>query len=325
MQQKTKCVVTHKKTKFWEFDGNGQASEINEQQSQDSQNLVWIQLTVTSAKQYFKKYADIPPTVAEILTTKNPRPKTIVLHDSLIGIFRGVNFNKGCAPEDMISVRIWLHQNKIITIQRHKSVTLNEVEHALKMGAGPKNSAEFLQYFLEIISDKSTESIAKPGDRLDALENSLDGKLTKEDHSALNDMQKRIILLRRYLIPQREAIARIPIDRISWLHDFSALQLREIIDTNLRMIEDLDAERDRSRVIADSIFSKAQESINQKMYLLSIIAVIFMPLGFIAGVFGMNLGGIPGLNYKFGFMIVCVTMFVLFLLQLIWLKFKRWI
>lgn len=315
----------HKITKYWQLDGNGQATEITEVEASDTQSLVWIQLSVTTARRYFKKNTIATPELDKILTEKNPRPRTMLLNDSLIGIFRGINFNKGCAPEDMISIRLWLHENKIITIQRYKSKTLKEIQEALAAGAGPKSTCEFLEFFLESISVNSSEAIAKLGDRLDILEDTPRRKIAKSEEDVLGDMQRRIILLRRYLIPQREAIARIPIDKLSWLHDFSALQLRALIDTNMRMIEDLDAERDRARVITDSIFSKGQESINQKMYLLSIIAVIFMPLGFIAGVFGMNLGGLPGLEYKHGFLIVCLLMVVLFVIQLVYLRFKRWI
>jgi zinc transporter len=313
-----------KGAKFWELDGTGCGTEVTEEHAKASKSLIWMQLTTTAAKKIFNA-TDTPTTIREILTKKDPRPRTIALQDSLIGIYRGINFNKGESPENMISIRIWLHKNKIITIQRKKSATLNEIEQAFKQGIGPKDSAEFLQEFLEIISDKSTETLSKLGDKLDALEQKLNSGSAKVEQNSINDMQRRIILLRRYLIPQREAIARIPIGKISWLSSFGLLQLQEISNTNLRMIEDLDAERDRARIISEGISNKAQESINQKMYLLSIVAVIFMPLGFLAGVFGMNLGGIPGLDYKFGFTIVCILMFALFLIQIVFLKYKRWI
>ncbi|MDF1796384.1 MAG: CorA family divalent cation transporter [Coxiellaceae bacterium] len=325
MNNKQACKAEHNKIKCLEFDGKGGAREVGVDVFDSSDKLVWLQLTATSAKRYFKQKTDIPPIISEILTAKATRPRTIAIDDSLIAIFRGINFNRGCSPENMISVRMWLHGNRIITIQRHKSVTIKELEHALAVNVGPCNTTEFLIAFLDIISDKSAEAIAKLGLQLDALENQLEEKLSPTLQYSLNEMQRQIIMLRRYLIPQREAITRIPVNKISWLDNVNSMELREIADTNLRLVEDLDAERDRSRVIYEGIVSKTQAGINQKMYLLSIVAVVFMPLGFLAGVFGMNLGGLPGLNYKHGFMIVSLIMLALFGLQLVYLKIKKWI
>lgn len=93
------------------------------------------------------------------------------------------------------------------------------------------------------------------------------------------------------------------------------MELREIEGTNLRLVKDLDAERDRGRAIYEGIVSKTQACINQKMYLLSIVA----------GVFGMNLGGIPGVEYRHWFMIVCLIMVLLFSMKIAYLKIMKWI
>lgn len=311
--------------KFFELNGQGGAHVISEDEANKSTKIIWVQLTVNAAKSYFKQLGNVPSMISSMLTAKATRPRTMVYCNSLVGFFRGVNMNKGSAPEDMITIRLWLHENRIITIQRTKSVTLEDLERLFVADAGPKNTAEFLGDFLTIITSKTSEATAKLGDTLDEFESSLADRYGASDHESLNDMQRRVILLRRYLIPQRDAIAHIPVNKISWLNSENTPELREITDTNQRIIEDLDAERDRCRAIYDALVFKAQDAINQKMYLLSIIAVIFMPLSFVAGAFGMNVGGIPGLTYKHGFLIVCSAMVLVLIFQVIILKMKKWL
>lgn len=304
---------------------DGSVIVLSENDFSTYNGLVWIRLNLNTAHTFLKKMGTIPALVKAILLAKETRPRTLAYDNTLIATFRGVNLNPGSVPEDMVSVRVWMKENLIITVHNRPLASISDIEKALRESLGPKTVAEFLQTLLRTLIDKSAEVVSALGDRLDHVEDILSEKPDSTHRSLLNDMRRRLILLRRYLLPQRDAITRIPVDKLSWLTDVDLMHLREISDASTRLLEDLDAERERANVIHEELFAVAQEALNKKMYLLTIVAVIFMPLSFITGLLGINVGGIPGATFRYGFFVVCLLLFSIFLCQFMYLKRKRWI
>lgn len=225
----------------------------------------------------------------------------------------------------MIAVRLFVQKNLIISVHRRKLLSISEIITSLKLGHGPKTPAEFLETLLSLMTEKSNEVVHNLGDKLDSIEDSIVTKTVADHRTELGNMRRRIIALRRYLIPQRDAISRISLDRLSWIKEIDHHHFREIADASTRLLETLDAERDRALVIHEKLFTRSQEELNQKMYMLTIVAMIFMPLSFITSLLGINVEGLPGAGFGYGFLIVCGILIGLFLIQLLYLKKKRWI
>lgn len=110
----------------------------------------------------------------------------------------------------------------------------------------------------------------------------------------LSEIRREAIMLRRYLSPQRDAMTRLPAESVPWLSDANRLHLKEATDRLVRCIEDLDSARDRAAVTQGELANRLSEQLNTRMYVLSLVAAVFLPLGFLTGLLGINLGGIPG-------------------------------
>lgn len=314
-----------KKSIFYEFDEQGRFSKLTEEQWLSSQKLTWVRADLKSIKSLLKKMKATPSLVYEVLTARETRPRAFAYNGALLATFRGVNSNKDSTPEDMISVRLWMTETSIITVQSCPLETMSDIEKSLINGIGPKTAEDFLESLLCTMTDKSAIVVSALGDSLDAIEDRAGEKPNSTQRLELSAMRRRAILLRRYLIPQREAISRIAIDKLSWITGTGIMHFHEITDANTRLLEDLDAERERATVIHEELFSLAQEDMNKKMYWLTIVAIIFMPLSFLTGLLGINVGGIPGASFHHGFLIVSSILCVIFIVQLIYLKMKRWI
>ncbi len=314
------------KNKILRFDQKGGATAISDEITESSDDLLWIQLDSQSVKNYLKTIEDVPVIAAEMLTAKQTRPRVLIHLDGLIASFRGVNLNPDSAPEDMISIRVWIEKNRIITVHNRRLKTIAEIQHALSNGHGPKNAAEFIETLLATLTEKSGQVVEKLDQYLDGIEDSISEKHPKSiTRSELINMRRRIILLKRYLLPQRDAMNRMLLNQFSWLDTISVYKLQEIQDINTRLLEDLDAERDRADLIHEDMYTVSQEAMNNKMYMLTIVAMIFMPLSFITGLLGVNVGGIPGMSFNYGFMILCIILIIIFAVQLFYLKKKSWI
>lgn len=311
------------KTMLLDGNGNGQISDID--QIHQDMGLIWIQSDLDSIESVLDKLNLHSHLIKDFLSAAETRPRTLIYGDTLLASFRGVNLNIGSVPEDMIAIRLLIQRNLIITVQRRKLLSVAAINQSLEEGNGPKTPAEFLEILLSSMTEKSIDVIDSLGNQLDVIEDSVVEKTDVDYHIELGNMRRRIIVLRRYLIPQREAISHIPLNKLSWMIEADYLRLREIVDASARLLENLDAERDRAIVLHEELFTRSQEALNKKMYLLTIVAIIFMPLSFITGLLGINVEGIPGAGLGYGFLVVCAILIGIFLIQLFYLKKKRWI
>jgi zinc transporter len=114
-------------------------------------------------------------------------------------------------------------------------------------------------------------------------------------------VRRRALILHRYLFPQRDALVEFRRNAGERLADLDPLDFQETIDRVTRLVEDLDALRSRAAIVEDGIAIKVAERMNRNMYWLSIVATIFMPIGFITGLLGVNVGGIPGSEQPWAF------------------------
>ncbi|MDX1776331.1 MAG: CorA family divalent cation transporter, partial [Desulfobulbales bacterium] len=148
---------------------------------------------------------------------------------------------------------------------------------------------------------------------------------SRQLRSQLADLRRQAISLRRYLAPQREALSRLLTEKISWLDDAARIRLREVSDQLARYLEDLDEARDRAAVTQEELVNRLSEQMNNKMYLLSIVAAIFLPLGFLTGLLGINVGGIPGAESNLGFVVFIILLIVVVIFQIWYFKKKKWL
>jgi len=131
--------------------------------------------------------------------------------------------------------------------------------------------------------------------------------------------------MRRYLAPQRDALSRLLGEPIAWLEDIHRLRLRESADRIIRYIEDLDSARERAVVAQEELMGRLSEQMDNRMYVLSLVAAVFLPLGFLTGLLGINVGGIPGADYKNAFIVVSLILIAVVALQIWFFRAKKWI
>ena len=197
----------------------------------------------------------------------------------------------------------------------------------LDQGKGPKSVGEFLSLLSDRLAVRMEPLIAEIDDRIDALE---DEVLERHD-PALRDRlatgRRQAIVLRRYFAPQREALLRLTGDpeAAPWLEPRERHLLREIADRITRYVEDLDAGRERASVVHDQLANHLSDELNRGMYTLSVIAAVFLPLGFITGLLGINVGGMPGVDSSWAFAAVCALLALLAGLEIWLLRRLKWI
>lgn len=289
---------------------------------------IWMHLDNDSprAENWLRESSGIPASVIGALLARESRPRSLRVDDGLLVILRGVNLNEGAQPEDMVAIRLWVEQNRIITVRYERLMTPREVLDDILAGRhGPENASRLFVMLAEKLSLKVNDVIIEIEDQLGELESRVESDQPSVLRSALAETRQDTVALRRYLSPQREALSNLQYDAPEWLDPNDRMGLRETADRTMRYLEDLDAARDRAVVVLDELANKMAESMNRTMYALSIVAAVFLPVSFLTGLLGINVGGMPGVDSGLAFWVVCGIMSVTIILEIIILKRLKWI
>ena len=287
---------------------------------------LWIHLNMENpaARDWLNSQDYLNPLAIEALLTIESRPRLTKLGNSALLAFRGVNLNEGAQPDDMIGIRLWADETRVISTFRRTLKSVDSIEQELRAGDGPKDSAEF-------IADLAYKLVTRMSDLVDDLEETiadLEARVldsaSRDTRYSLSDLRRQIIALRRYLAPQREALSSLISSKLNWLHEEHRVSLRETSDQLIRHLEDLDAVRERAAVTQEELKSRFAEQQNVRMYVLSIVSAIFLPLGFLTGLLGINVGGIPGADNPWSFAIFLAFLIIVVGGLLVYFRMKKW-
>lgn len=268
-------------------------------------------------------------TVAEALCDEDTRPRFFTSGDGMVLILRGVNTNHKNEPDEMISLRIWLDAKRIITLSHWKLKAVQAIYNQLEEDKGPANSAQcfvmlanslvdaIVEYSSDI-SDKTTDIEEEVIDNQDNLQNF-------NLRSRLSNLRRQIIGLRRYIAPQKDIFVNLFNDKTAIFSSHDKMQLREISNNISKAIEDLDYSKDHLSISHEELQSKVSINMSRIMYMISIVTVIFIPLGLITSLLGINVNGIPYAESHLAFAAVCGLLVILCAVLILLLKKLKWV
>ncbi len=272
---------------------------------------LWVHLDYSApyAASWLHERSGIEPVILEALLDTDPRPRTLPqLDDNLLLIVRGINHNTSSDPEDMISVRVWIEPKRIVTLRHRHSRSLDSLAADLKSSKGPRSIGEVAVQLVDRMVDNIVTRVDRLHDEIAASEDQILSEKRGGDLRAyLADHRRRAIGLRRFLGPQRDALSKLSAIKVPWLSDRYRAELTETTDRMMRAIEELDAARDRAAVTQEELSSRMGELTNQRLYILSIITAVFLPLGFVCSLLGVNVGGVPlqTVDWAFWALVAC--------------------
>ena len=333
-------VVNESKVKFapaktaiiWNYHLDGQGG--GQQQTQHPTihdgglGFDWLHLRSDDpgAVEYMREI-DLDPKVIEALSAIETRPRMQLLEDGVLINLRGVNTNPGADPEDMVAIRIWFNSEVIVSARKHERrlLSIEDVRLSIEQGKGPKTPAEFISAVVEKLANRISDVVDTIDDELTSVETALDQRKdnVRQIQHRLSELRKQTAVIRRYLAPQREALAELYRSGLHLSED-DRYAIRYQTDRITHYVEDLDLARERALVLHGELQNKIAEEQNSRTYLLSIVATIFLPLSFLTGVFGMNVAGMPGLENPSAFNVLAGGMGLIALALLGFIWWRKW-
>jgi zinc transporter len=235
-----------------------------------------------------------------------------------------VNLNPGADPDDMVSLRLWVTEKLILSARVRKLISVDAIKQKIESGIAPISVVSFLNELAFELTKRIEKVSLTLVERADTIEE--DAFSPKKMFTGeLATLRQSVIKLRRFIRPQSIALAELAEGKVLALDPQSASMLRETTNRSIRTVEELDTTSDRLQALQDHLDMLSTSALGRNSYVLSVVAAIFLPLGFLTGLFGVNVGGMPLVDSHYGFMGVTVGSaligIVLFLVfrQLKWL------
>ena len=262
--------------------------------------------------------------VIDKLTRLESRPHAVAVDTALMVILRGINRNAGADPEDMVSIRIWVEPERLLTIRQRPIRAAEDVRLDLVAGKGPRSVGEALIDIIRKLADGIAMFVDDIEERMELLERQVDEDARGEIRGEVSGIRRQVAAVRRYLAPQRDALESLNRLAGRLLNEEQVFDMREQSDRITRYIEDLDLVRERALVAQEELMNRIAQEQNTRTYLFTVVATVFLPITFISGVFGMNTGGLPGMDDENAFWVVAAIMAVVAIAAVVWLRLKRW-
>lgn len=309
-----------------QLDGKGGMIPIAEDEVIQSEQPCWLHLNYTHRKsaEWLQSTTQIPDAVRDALAGDSMRPRVSRLGDGFMIVLRSVNHNSDARRDQLVVMRVFINDKLIVSTRRRKVSAVDEVLTDLQNGNGPIDCGSWLVDICDALTDHTSEFIEDLHDKIIELEDALlDQRMPARGELGL--LRKQLIVMRRYMAPQRDVYARLASEKLAWMDDTERRRMQEIADRLGRGLDDLDAGVARTAILADEVASAMAESMNRRTYTMSLMAMIFLPATFLTGLFGVNLGGIPGGEWRYGFSIFCLLLVALAVGVAGYLRKRRWL
>jgi len=310
----------------WLFDGKGGARPLTNDDIIDQQHPCWLHLNYThpESAHWLATTPLLPNNVRDALAGESLRPRVTRMGEGTLITLRCINGSTDERPDQLVAMRLYMDERLIVSTRQRKVLALDDVVGDLREGSGPQDCGGWLVDVCDALTDHASEFIEELHDKIIDLEDNLiDQVIPPRGFLAL--LRKQLIVMRRYMAPQRDVYARLASERLSWMSDDQRRRMQDIADRLGRGLDEIDASIARTAVLTDEIAQVMQESLSRRTYTMSLMAMVFLPSTFLTGLFGVNLGGIPGGEFRFGFSLFCIMLVVLIGGVAWWLHRSKWL
>ncbi|WP_105253819.1 zinc transporter ZntB [Pseudoalteromonas sp. T1lg75] len=312
------------------LDGQGGVSKelTNKEQIsawQSSDGLLWLHLDYCfDEAQDYLDGVNLSDFAYQSLLAEETRPRMVSEGQGTLMFLRGVNLNPAQTPDDMVSIRLYVSERLIVSTRHRRLLSVSALADTLRAGKGPKDASSLICQLSENLTSRMQDVIDELEDKLDQFEEQVDSA-KPHDHNALSQVRRQTIGLKRYIRPQKDALRGLLSQQPSWLQDDDCSRLSETINHLVRYLEELDMNIERAQIIQQEVSSQVSDQLNKRMYVMSVVAALFLPLGFLTGLLGVNIGGIPGTESDAAFAIFVIALVALTALIAVYFKLKKWL
>ena len=297
----------------------------------DKPTVTWINVDGVHNVPLLEKIGDcfgLHRLVMEDIMNTDQRPKMEDYGEYLYIVFKMLSSGGG-GETITEQISLILGANFVISFQEGvEGDVFNLIRERIRNSKGRirKMGADYLAYsLLDAVVDNYFVILEKFGDKIESIETELIGKPTQMTVQRIYQLKREMIFLHNAVWPLREVVSGIGKNESSLVKESTAPYLRDVYDHVIHIIDSVDIYREMLSSMLDMYLSSVSNRLNEVMKVLTVISLIFMPITFIAGVYGMNFKYMPELEWHWGYPAALLVMFAISLLMVFYFKRKKWL
>jgi len=297
----------------------------------DTPTITWINIEGLHQLEIIEKvgrHFNIHPLILEDIANTEQRPKMEDFDDYIFLILKNLCFEEKERKIKVEQVGLILGSNFVISFQEGDGNVFDPVRRRIINGKGRirKMGADYLTYALtDVIVDGYFLILERIGDRIEDLEEELIDEPGPETMHSIHNLKREMLLFHKSVWPLREVLSKLEKGESDLFRESTELYLRDVYEHTIHVIDTIDTFRDMLSGMLDLYISSISNKMNEVMKVLTIIATIFIPLTFIAGVYGMNFRYMPELEWRYGYPMILLVMLIIGLGMMIYTKKKGWL
>ncbi|MBN1826552.1 MAG: magnesium/cobalt transporter CorA [Candidatus Eisenbacteria bacterium] len=313
------------------FDENDEATLEGALAEAGGAGILWIDvigLHDTAVLGAIGERYGIHPLVLEDIVNTGQRPKMEDHGDYIYAVFRMFSLDEGESRLGSEQVSLLLGPNWVISFQEREGDVFGPVRERLRRGKGRSRSlgADYLAYaLLDAAVDAYFVVLEVFGERIEEIEERLVENPDPETLQSIHELKREMILLRRATFPLRELASAMERTETKLVRKTTGIFLRDLYDHTVQVADGVESLRDILSGLQDLYLSSMSNRMNEVMKVLTIAATIFVPLTFVAGIYGMNFEHMPELGWRWSYPIFWVAVILLGGGMFAWFRRKRWI
>lgn len=266
-------------------------------------NLVWLHFNLAdaSARDWIEHCRRIPPSARKVLLGTDGHMRIEGAGTGITGVVGDLHHEFAGKPDELGVLRLFLDSGCMISARRKPLQAVDKLRQTFGEGLKMHRPIVLLAQLLHHITDTFADLIVGLTGEVDGVEERLLDDRPGEYGEDLGRIRRVVARLRRHMVPQQHALASFLFRLPSWVGEADAADLRGAIERLGALGHDLELVQERARLLGEQASARLMEANNRNLYILSIITTVFLPMTLVTGVFGMNLGGMPGLQSETGF------------------------
>ncbi len=297
----------------------------------DSPTVTWMNVTGlhdVAVIETLGTHFGLHPLLMEDIVSTNQRPKYEDFGEHIFIVLRMLHYNDASREVSTEQVSLVVGQNFVISFQEIEADPFEHIRERLRSGKGRIRSmgADYLAYALiDAVVDYYFVVLERLGDGLELLGEEVVADPDPTTLATIQSLKRELGFVRRSIWPLREVVAAFQREESPIIHESTDVYLRDVYDHTIQVVETVESYRDMVSGMFDTYLSSVSNRMNEVMKVLTIIATIFIPVTFVAGVYGMNFHHMPELSWRWGYPAVLLIMLAVGLGMIAYFKRKRWL
>ena len=303
---------------------DARTADATEMAAEKPASFLWLHFNLahTGALPWLRQHAALPEEFFDVLKDGPHSTRIERNEQSLIAVINDVHFDFSFEPSDISTLWISVEQHLVVTARQQPLRSVDRLRAAVKSGQPLRSAAELLEHLLRAQADVLVDIVRGVTERVDRIEDELLSNRLDHKRARLGALRRLLVRLQRLLAPEPAALFRLLQHPPGWMAELDVQALRQSSEEFSVVLRDMTTLQERIKLLQEEIAAQVNEENGRSLFVLTIVTVLALPINIIAGLLGMNVGGIPLAQHAHGFWIV-VMIVATFTTIAGWLAFRK--